>query len=142
MTKHWNEIPHRIGMFGVNEEVRPQYFLYQMLSDVGDCRIAADCDDTDVMVRGCSREGKVSAFMINYNPQVSRDIVLTIDFRGLTAGHKILRTYRIDNEHRWYSEKLELLAVEQREVVTRDTFNCQAYSPGDSVLLVVLEDIN
>jgi hypothetical protein len=31
MTKHWNEQPHRFGLFGVNEEVRPQYFVFQML---------------------------------------------------------------------------------------------------------------
>jgi len=29
MIEHWNQVPHRMGLFGVNGEVRPIYFVYQ-----------------------------------------------------------------------------------------------------------------
>ena len=141
MIKHWNEIPHRFGMFGVNQEVRPQYFVYQMMGRLGNQRVAASSNDSDLIVRGVSGEGKVSTLIINYNEQSSSDLIVSIDFTGLIPGRKMLKTYRIDNEHRWSSENLELLPVEQREIVSRDTFNCQVYSPGDSVLFLILEDI-
>lgn len=140
MIRHWNEIPHRFGMFGVNQEVRPQYFVYQMMGRLGDRLIAAKADDNDLMVRGISGEGKVSVLIINYNEQISRDLIVNIYFTGLAKGRKMLKTYRIDGDRCWSSEDLELLPVEQREVVTGDTFNCQVYSPGDSVTFLILED--
>jgi xylan 1,4-beta-xylosidase len=141
MIKHWNEVPHRFGMFGVNQEVRPQYFVYQMMGRLGDQRVAASSNDADLMVRGIRGEGKVSALIINYNEQSSSDLIVSVDFTGLVPGRKMLKSYRIDNDHRWSSENLELLPAEQREIVTRETFNCQVYSPGDSVLFLMLEDI-
>lgn len=139
MVRHWNEIPHRFGMFGVNQEVRPQYFVYQMMGRLGENQVEAVSDDTDLIVRGISGERKVSALIINYNEQISRDLIVDVGFTGLVPGRKMLKNYRIDNNRNWSSENLELLPVEQREFASGDTFSCQIYCPADSVTFLILE---
>ena len=44
MYHHWNEVPHRFGLFGLNQEVRPQYFVFQLLGKLGSRRLHAACD--------------------------------------------------------------------------------------------------
>ena len=50
MIRHWNETPHRLGLYSVEGNVRPQYFVYQMLSQMGEEQLAARSDDRDVRV--------------------------------------------------------------------------------------------
>lgn len=33
MYHHWNEVPHRFGLFGSSEELRPQYVMMAVLED-------------------------------------------------------------------------------------------------------------
>lgn len=141
MLKHWNELPHRFGLFGVSEEVRPQYFVYQMLDRLGEERISASSDDADVRLVAARAGSQISAMGVNWRLQGSQDRVLTVRFSHLRPGRKCLTTYRIDAERRWCSETLELLPVECREVETRAEFQCQLLSPADSVTLVTLAEI-
>lgn len=141
MVAHWNEVPHRFGLFGVGEEARPQYFLYQMLSRLGDERLVARSDDPDVRVLAARRKGSVSALLVNFNVQTARDTVVTVHFAGLSPGRKRLALYRIDRDRRWSEEALELLPLERREVETDARFRCQVYCPADSVAALVLDTI-
>jgi xylan 1,4-beta-xylosidase len=141
MIRHWNEVPHRFGLFGVAEEVRPQYFVYQMLSRLGEERLAAQTDDADVRVLAARSVSQLSAMLVNWNLQASQDRLLTLQFSNLRPGRKRLTTYRIDPERRWSTEALELLPVERREVDTRAGFQCHLFSPADTVSLVTLENM-
>jgi hypothetical protein len=141
MLTHWNEIPHRMGLFGVGEEVRPSYFVYQMLSRLGEERLAASSDETDITVWAGRSEGRIAALLINFNAQTARGQIVTVQFANLDAGRKRLTTYRIDADRRWDTERLELLPVEQREVFVSPAFRCQVYSPADSILLLTLEEL-
>jgi xylan 1,4-beta-xylosidase len=153
MLRHWNEVPHRMGLFGVGEadgqrlapsprpEVRPQYFVYQMLSRLGDERIAAEADEPDVRVLAARGERHVAALVVNTDLRSSRDLVLTLQFSHLRPGRKRLTVYRIDAERRWSPEALELLPIERREVAVRDAFRCQIYCPAESVAMVTLADL-
>jgi hypothetical protein len=141
MIRHWNEVPHRFGMFGVGEEVRPQYFVYQMLSRLGEERVAAGSDDPDLQVLAAVGEGRTSALLINYNLQASRDLMVTTRFTNLCPGRKLLTVYRIEADRRCSGERLELLPAEQREVYASADFPCQLYCPADSVGLVTLSHL-
>jgi hypothetical protein len=57
---------------------------------------------------------------------------------GLESGRRTLTVRRIDREHSWSSQKLELIPTEKREVDLRETFSFQLYCPADSVALVEL----
>jgi len=140
MIEHWNELPHRFGLFGVSEEVRPQYFVYQMLSRMGEEHIAAHSDDPDLHLLSSRGDGKLSTLIANFNLEESHDKIVTLRFRNLAPGRKQLTTYRIDSSQRWSPEDLELIPLEHREVHVERDFRCQVYAPADSVALVTLTD--
>src|SRR5438552_9598419 len=56
MSFHWNEMPHRFGMFGVAQEIRPQYFVYQMIGRLGTKRVRAISATDDIRVLASSDE--------------------------------------------------------------------------------------
>jgi hypothetical protein len=139
MYRHWNEVPHRFGLFGVGQEVRPQYFVYQLLGRMGDRRSRVKCDAADAHVLAGKAGGDVAVLLVNYGLPSSRDAIARLRFTGLAAGIKQLTTWRIDRSRSWSARRLELLPAERREVEVRADFSCQVYCPADSVCLVKLE---
>ncbi|HEY7425290.1 MAG TPA: hypothetical protein VH682_13745 [Gemmataceae bacterium] len=139
MYRHWNEVPHRFGLFGVGQEVRPQYFVYQMLGRLGGQRVRARSATEDLRVLAAKDRSQSALLLVNYGLPASRDVVATVRFSGLTAGHKQLTVWRIDGTRAWSARELQLLPTERRAVDVRSEFSCQIASPADSVSLVVLE---
>ena len=67
MYKHWNEAPHRFGLFGENGKARPQYFVYQMLSRMGEEKLAASGRKTRRMASAawrCSRRARFPSWWL------------------------------------------------------------------------------
>ena len=148
MHTHWNEIPHRFGLFGVGEtspdsvqEVRPQYFAFQMLGRLGAERVAATSDHPDIRVLAGRAGGRTGAVLVNLNRQTSSDRVVTVRFANLPPGVKTLCTWRIDAGRRWDAEALELLPLERREVDAPASFGAQVFCPADSVTMIALEPL-
>jgi xylan 1,4-beta-xylosidase len=137
MHVHWNEIPHRFGLFGVDGEVRPQYFVFRLLAAMAPERLAARSDCADVRVLASGGED-VTVLLVNHNPQTATDRVVSVRCSGLPAGRKLLTTWRLDAERRWDEAALELQPRERREVDTASTYRAQVYLPADSVLLLRL----
>jgi hypothetical protein len=138
MLRHWNEVPHRFGLFGVGGEVRPQYFVYWLLARMGEARLSASVDEPDLRVLAGRNEGAVTALIVNLGQPASRDRVVNVEFSNLWPGRKQLLVYRIDEERRWSPQSLDLLPVERREVVTMTEFRCQVFAPADSVSQICL----
>ncbi|MCJ7551358.1 MAG: hypothetical protein MUQ30_16920 [Anaerolineae bacterium] len=138
MLHHWNEAPHRLGLFGVGGEVRPQYFVYLMLSRLGDEQVAASSNDMSVRVLAGRSPAGVSVMAVNHSLDEQCDRVVTLQFSGLPHGVKQLTVTRIDGEKRWNAGELELLPVEQRETYTRGVYLCQVWLPANSVMVVSL----
>lgn len=139
MLHHWNEVPHRLGLFGVNAEPRPQYFACWMLSQLEGERLACRSGRGDLAALA-GRDGQaIAAVLANYSIERSIDRVAAMSFAGLIAGVKRLTVWRVDADRRWDEETLELRPVEQREVDTGTGFACQVLVPADSVVLVRLE---
>ena len=132
-------MPHRFGLFGVGQEVRPQYFVYLMLGRLGGRRVRARSAAEDVRALAAQERGRSAVLLVNYGLPASRDVVATVRFTGLTAGRKRLTAWRIDGTRAWSARELELLPTERREVDVQSNFACQVASPADSVSLVVLE---
>ncbi|MCJ7837835.1 MAG: hypothetical protein MUP61_01300 [Burkholderiales bacterium] len=140
MLHHWNEAPHRLGLFGANGEVRPQYFVYLMLARLGETQIAATSDDADVRVLAGQGTDHVSVLAVNHSLDAPHDRMLTLRFAHLPPEIRQLTVYRVDREQRWDAARLELLPVEQREVDVLGDYACQVLLPADSVVLVTLRD--
>lgn len=141
MTRHWNEVPHRFGLFGVNGEVRPQYFLYQMLTRLGRQRLAVRTDSPDLRTLAGRQGNRVSLLLVNYGLESSCDRVATVRLSGLSRGPKMLDTFRIDAAHRWDKKTLELHPLERREIDSSESFSCQFFCPADSVVLLTLDPL-
>jgi hypothetical protein len=140
MYKHWNETGHRFGLFSEGGAVRPQYFVYQMLARMGDEKVATACPAADLHVQAVRGDGKLSTLIVNYDPNESRDLIVTVNFANLQPGVRKLRAWRIDDEQRWSDETMELRPIEERTVAVLPDFQYQFYAPADSVLLVTLEE--
>ncbi|QPC84176.1 hypothetical protein G4Y79_07330 [Phototrophicus methaneseepsis] len=138
MYEHWNEVPHRFGVFGVDGEVRPHYFVYQMLTHLGPETIAAESDDPAVRLLATRGEDGASILLVNYDLSATRDQIIQLCFQDPDPGEKLLTVYRIDKDQNWSEETLELQPVERRTVVTMDEYRCQVLLPANSVVLVKL----
>lgn len=138
MYHHWNEVPHRFGLFGQNHEVRPQYFVYEMLGKMGDRRLAAESDAPDVRVLA-SRSGRsIALLLVNFAARQSREHIATIHLKNVSPGVYNLTAYRIDSNRRWSDKSLQLDPIERRQIDAETIFTFQHLSPADSVSLILL----
>jgi xylan 1,4-beta-xylosidase len=138
MIRHWNETPHRLGLFSVEGNVRPQYFVYQMLCQLGDERLAARSDDRDVRVLAGRAGTRISALAVNYGLDEQGDRIATFRLSNVTPGVKDIALHRIDQGRRWSSETLELQPIERRRTYVPRDFLFQIHLPADSVAMVSL----
>ena len=135
MIRHWNEYPHRFGLFGANGEVRPQYFMYQMLSRMGSQLLHLSEPDAELPLLVVRDNQAISAMLINAGQ--SADRIVNFEFHHLEPGPKTLTVYRIDEQRRWDTRTCELLPVERRSIdFCGDAFSAQIWAPRESVSMV------
>jgi xylan 1,4-beta-xylosidase len=142
MVQHWNEGPHRFGLFGERGEVRPQYFVYQLTGMLGDTRVAHEVSCADLHAYAATGPGSVSALVANtsLDRAACNDRVVTLQYSGLTPGPRLLTVYRIDDERRWCADTLAQEPLEERVVVTGDRFEHQVYLPAHTVAFAALSE--
>lgn len=140
MYRHWNETPHRFGLFGEQGEARPQYFLFKLLSGMGELRLRHHTEADGIHVLAGLGERGVSTMIVNLSrePTGAAPRVATLHLKGLSPGQRVLTLYRIDGERRWSDSALELWPVERRRVEVRETFEFQVLLPEDSVVVAKL----
>ncbi len=138
MYHHWNEAPHRFGLFGVGQEVRPQYFVYQMLSRMGDHRIHAESGASDLRILATRKDDEISMLLVNYARSTSVDRMATIHLSALKPGPARLRVFRIDRNRSWSDKNFAMSPVEDRPTNVRETYSFQVAIPADSVTMVLL----
>jgi hypothetical protein len=138
MTRHWNEVPHRLGLFGVNGQVRPQYFMYEMLRRLGAERLAASAEGELGVLAGRTQSGDPAVFLVNYTIDEQCDRAARLLFTGLAPGRKRLTVYRIDDQRRWDPAALTLQPIEERDLSTDGALECHILLPADSVALACL----
>jgi hypothetical protein len=141
--RYWNEAPLRFGLFDEADSVRPQYFVYRMLSRLGQERLAAEVDAGNPYVRvlAARDERGAAALVVHLGDDRERRVaVAEVEFAHLTPGRKRLTIHRIDEDRRWSADRLDLDLLEAREVYATTSFRCQVLLPGDCVAMVRLDD--
>ena len=141
MYQHWNEKPHRFGLFSESGKARPQYFVFQMFSRMGTERVRSSSPLADMTPFAARGNGRLATMIVNYDPDASVDRIVKVHFSQLRPGPRRLRAWRIDDQQRWSEESLELIPVDERMVDVLPDFEYQFYSPADSVLLVALDEV-
>jgi hypothetical protein len=142
MVRHWNEVPHRFGLFGVDGEVRPQYFVFWMLTRLGDTELRATSDHRAVRVLAGQSKGDPTVLAVNHSLDWNEDQVATLRFSGLKPGPRRLIVYRIDGMRHWDGATLQMQPVEARTTYVPEDFTCHIKLPANSVTLAQLRDID
>ena len=142
MYHHWNEVPHRFGLFGVSGEARPQYFVYQMLTRISGTRLKTSSDVKDIRLIASRNQKTISILAANFSMQDSADQLAKIHLINLARGERKLTVYRIDRDRSWSNDKLELNPIEARDIDVKESFSFQVLLPADSVTLILLDREN
>ena len=121
MQKHWNEIPHRFGLFGVNGEVCQTYFVYRMLAMAGDTIVNTKRSSEDFSAKAFTGLNAVlDVFDEEPLPKDSKLIglpnVMLMPHRGgpTTDRWRIVTLALIDDILRIFDGKEPALAIEKK----------------------------
>jgi len=142
MAEHWNDIPHRFGLFDLDGKARPQYFMYKLLYELtGQC---VGMEGTDRIISGLasrSDEGTLSVFLTNYAEIGTPDAVTQLFFDNAPEGVYRLNVYRIDQVAAAKMKEApvtDLPPSESRLVYVYPDFHFDIFTPADTVTLVQL----
>jgi hypothetical protein len=140
MAEHWNDIPHRLGLFDGSSNPRPQYFLYAMLYSMAENEAAVKTDENaDLRILASYGVRYSTIFMTNYNPVSAEDLTVSFKFANARESTAKMTVCRIDENPKWNSEKLELIPVEERLVYVHEDFHFSVYAPAESVVMITFD---
>ena len=142
MANHWNDEPHRLGLFDNDGNVRPQYFVYSMLYSMAKNEVAAkvsdsDCDNIKILASNDDRYNTI--FITNYSPESTKDLTMSIYFKNAKEGRARLKVYRIDGGMKWDGDNFELIPVENRIAYIHPDFWFSLYIPADGVVMIACD---
>jgi hypothetical protein len=140
MLEHWNKIPHRMGLFGVCGEIRPNYFVYRLLGKMQGNIVETGSADPRLRIKTVKDEtGSYRTMLINYDFEGCCDLIAETDFIGIESGLYKLTVWRLAESQQ--SDKLK--PVEQRYIDispadSKRAFYTQTFCPEISVTLIEL----
>jgi hypothetical protein len=140
MANHWNDEPHRLGLFDADGTPRPPYFMYSMLYKMAKTEVAAKVDNYEnIRLLASHDDRQVTLFLTNYHPDTTEDITLSIYFKNTRQGKARLTVYRIDDDRRWDIDHLSLIPTEKRMAYIHDDFWFSLFVPADSVVMAIID---
>ena len=140
MANHWNDEPHRLGLFDADGNARPQYYLYSMLYAMAKTEVAAKVTDYENVRILASRDDRYATiFLTNYHPDTTDDITLSVYFKNAPQGKAKMTVYRIDGNMSWDRDHLRLIPTESRMAYIHDDFWFSLFVPEDSVVMVTFD---
>ena len=141
MLRHWNEIPHRFGLFDMDGRVRPQYFVYKMLKEMKGQRLNAESSDENIRVCASVRDGVWRILIVNFSEGEGEDKVANIKMTGVERGLYRLESFRLDDDNLYDKETYQLKSVESRLSFALPEYAAHVYLPEDSVTLITLTPV-
>ncbi|MDD4772130.1 MAG: hypothetical protein PHZ09_00800 [Eubacteriales bacterium] len=135
MASHWNDEPHRLGLFDPDGSERPQYHMYRMLGALAPLRVTARADNEDIHIIASHDSNQVTLMMANYNPGQSSDTVMTISFKNGFNGRARLTVRRIDNDN---IGAPALKTTEDRLTYLHGDFKFSVFVPADACVLITI----
>ena len=140
MANHWNDEPHRLGLFDLEGNPRPQFFMYSMLSSMAKTEVASKvANNENIRLLSSFDDRYVTLFLTNYHPEATENITLSVYFKNAPQGKTRMKVYRIDDKKSWDSNHFQLIPIENRIVYVHDDFWFSLFVPDDSVLFVTFD---
>jgi xylan 1,4-beta-xylosidase len=112
MSAWWNRMPQYDGLFGFEDEVRPAYFAFKLLSRVSGQRLETEASGVHALAAADEQYEMKSVLVWNFSAQPVRT---SLEFRGLAKETKVnrmrldARTPNADETARLKFEKAQLL---------------------------------
>ena len=138
MLRHWNEIPHRFGLFDLDGRVRPQYFVYKLLSEMEGERLACTAEDEQIRMAAAQKDGTYRVLLTNYGLKSTEDKVVNLMFSQVRRGLYRLEVFRIDDQREGLKNPFAMEPVESRLTFILPEYSAHILLPADSVTLVRL----
>jgi len=142
MAEHWSDLVHRLGLFDLDGNVKPQYFVYNMLYQMTGKRVQLCGTDNMLCGIASSTDDTMYVFLTNYSRHTAQECAIQFQFENATEGIYRLNVYRIDNDSAARLKAgcdADLKPTESRMVYVHPDFHFHVYTPADSVTLVKLE---
>ena len=140
MANHWNDEPHKLGLFDPDGKPRPQYFMYSMLYSMAKTEVAAKIENYENVRMLASRDDRyVTLFLTNYHLDSAEDITMSLYFKSAPQGKARMTVYRIDDGMSWDNDHLKLIPTESRIAYIHDDFWFSLFVPEDSVVMVTFD---
>ena len=140
MANHWNDEPHRYGIFDPDGKPRPQFFMYSMLYSMAGTEVAAKVENYKNVRILASRDDKyATVFLTNYHPDSTEDITMSLYFKNAQQGKARMTVYRIDDDKKWNNDHLKLIPVESRITYIHNDFWFSLFVPENSTVMVVFD---
>lgn len=135
MANHWNDEPHRLGLFDLDGNPRPQYYMYKLFDNLAEQRVETYTENKadDIRVIASHDTDKVTLLMINYNIEQSHDTVMSVYFKNCFNDTAKFNVQRIDN-----IGAPGLKTTEDRLTYIHDDFWFSVFIPEDSCVLVTI----
>ena len=140
MANHWNDEPHRLGLFDMDGNARPQYFMYSMLYSMAKTEVAAKVDNCENVRILASRDDRyITIFLTNYHTDSTEDVTMSLYFKNAPQGKARMNVFRIDDDMKWDNAHLKLIPTENRIAYIHDDFWFSIFVPADSVVMVTFD---
>ena len=137
MANHWNDEPHRLGLFDEDGRERPQYQMYKLLNEMAEDCVEAVLDNADIHIAASKDEKsaaeKVTVFMANYSGESSSDTIVSLYLKNCFSGMARLTVQRIDN-----TSDIGVKITENRRTYVHSDFWFSVFVPADSCVKVTL----
>lgn len=132
MANHWNDEPHRLGLFDLDGNPRPQYHMYNMLNELASNRVKASVDNADIRIIAShdDENEKITVFMTNYNIDTTSDSIVSLYFTDCFEDTARLKVQRIDSKG--------FKTTEDRFTYIHSDFWFSVYTPADSCVLITI----
>ena len=140
MANHWNDEPHRLGLFDSDGKPRPQFFMYSMLYSMAKTEVATKIENYENVRMLASHDDRyVTLFLTNYRTDPTEDITMSVYFKNAPQGKAKMTVYRIDDEMNWDNDHLKLIPTESRVAYIHDDFWFSLFVPEDSAVMVTFD---
>ena len=140
MGFHWNDEPHRLGLFDLDGRPRPQFHMYDMMQKLEGQRYSVTTNNESLHVIGSRNGDEALRVMIaNFMPNGGQDAVLNFVASGMPEGIYRMTVTRIDDEQCYQTTSLK--PTEARTTYIHKDYKCSVYAPADSVVFVEWEKV-
>lgn len=141
MDKHWNQVPHRFGMFGLDGRARPHYQLWRMMRSLTGRQLIIEPTYPDLRSLAGADDNTVQVMAANFNTHRAQPLVADLWFRHLPPGVYRVLVERIHGRENLSRDGLRLDPIDVRDISTTGVWRYPLFLPPHAVARVVLEKV-